>query len=322
MARLAAARGGRQSRPVADHVRHRRRAAADRMGSALAARLRRVEAGADRQRRPQQFQLDVYGEIMDAITRRAAAGCRPTTSGWDAQLAFLEHLEKIWQRARRGHLGGARRPAALHPFEGHGLGGLRPRDQERRDFRTGRAARRWRKLRDEICNEVCSKAFDPELGTFVQAYGTRIWMRACCCFRRSAFCRPTTRACEQTVAAIERRLLRDGLVMRYDTESRRRRPAAGRRRVPGLQFLAGRRLCAARPGGGCRAAVRPPARAAQRSRPAQRGIRPALKRQVGNFPQAFSHMALVNAAYNLTRLEKPVEQRAQLEYEPPEKAVE
>jgi len=46
------------------------------------------------------------------------------------------------------------------------------------------------------------------------------------------------------------------------------------------------------------------------------------KRLVGNFPQAFSHMALVNTAYNLTRVEKPVEQRAQAEYEPPEKAAE
>src|SRR6185312_16823545 len=49
---------------------------------------------------------------------------------------------------------------------------------------------------------------------------------------------------------------------------------------------------------------------------------PHLKRQVGNFPQAFSHLALVNAAYNLTRIEKPVEQRAQQEYESPEKAAE
>ena len=49
---------------------------------------------------------------------------------------------------------------------------------------------------------------------------------------------------------------------------------------------------------------------------------PHLKRQVGNFPQAFSHMALVNAAYNLTRLDKPVEQRAQQQYEAAEKAAE
>ena len=57
-----------------------------------------------------QFQLDVYGEVIDALhAGRATAGSRPTTRAWRLQVALLDFLEGAWERARRGHLGGARR---------------------------------------------------------------------------------------------------------------------------------------------------------------------------------------------------------------------
>src|SRR5205823_3735249 len=76
---------------------------------------------------------------------------------------------------------------------------------------------RWRKLRDEICNEVLAKGFDPEMGTFVQAYGTKFLDASLLLMPAVGFLPATDPRIEQTIAAIERRLLRDSFVMRYDT---------------------------------------------------------------------------------------------------------
>jgi GH15 family glucan-1,4-alpha-glucosidase len=125
-----------------------------------------------------------------------------------------------------------------------------------------------------------------------------------------------------TITAIEHRLLRDGFVMRYDTEQTDDGLPPGEGAFLACSFwlvdvyvLQGRvadaegmfrRLIALRNDVGLLSE--------------EYDLR--LKRLVGNFPQAFSHMALVNTAYNLTRAEKPVEQRAQAEYQSPEKAAE
>ena len=113
----------------ADHVRHRRRAAPDRSSScrwlpgyegSQPVRIGNAAAA--------QLQLDVYGEVMDALLPGGTGGAAARTSAaWDLQRALLAHLEKVWQRARRGDLGGARPAAPLHLLEGDGLGGLRPR---------------------------------------------------------------------------------------------------------------------------------------------------------------------------------------------------
>ena len=81
-----------------------------------------------------QFQLDVYGEVADALhqAHRHGLGASTTPGGWQATSRFpRERLE----RARRGDLGGARRPPPFHPLQGHGLGRLRPRGQGRRAVR-------------------------------------------------------------------------------------------------------------------------------------------------------------------------------------------
>ena len=272
-----------------------------------------------------QLQLDVFGEIMDVHHQARRQGIVDERVRLVGATRLAGASARDLARARRGHLGSARRSPATSPIRRSWRGWrsiARSRARKVSDW-TGRSTD-WRKVRDEICDDVLAKGFDPELGTFRP--GLRLqdfWTRASCCSRRSAFCRSRIRACEQTVAAIERRLLRDGFVIRYDTARRRRRSAARRGRVSGLQLLAGRCLCAAGPRwptpSACSAAL-----IAVRN---DLGLLseeydPHLNRQVGNFPQAFSHMALVNTAYNLTRLEKPVEQRAQQQYEAPEKAAE
>jgi GH15 family glucan-1,4-alpha-glucosidase len=269
-----------------------------------------------------QLQLDVFGEIMDVHHQARRQGLSTNASGWQAQLAFLEYLQRIWREPDEGIWevrGGPRHfthskvmawvafDRSIKSAESFGLEG--PID-------------RWRKLRDEICHDILSKGFDAELGTFVQAYGSKLLDATLLLLPAVGFLPVSDPRMEQTIAAIERRLMRDGFVIRYDT-------AVGDDGLP--------------PGEGAFLACSfwlvdvyvLQGRMADAERLFRRVIAvrndldllseeydPHLDRQVGNFPQAFSHMALVNTAYNLTRLQKPVEQRAQQEYEATEKAAE
>jgi len=269
-----------------------------------------------------QLQLDVFGEIMDVHHQARRQGLSTNASGWQAQLAFLDYLQRIWREPDEGIWevrGGARHfthskvmawvafDRSIKSAESFGLDG--PIEQ-------------WRKLRDEICQDILSKGFDAELGTFVQAYGSKLLDATLLLLPAVGFLPVSDPRMEQTIAAIERRLMRDGFVIRYDT-------AVGDDGLP--------------PGEGAFLACSfwlvdvyvLQGRMADAERLFRRVIAvrndldllseeydPHLDRQVGNFPQAFSHMALVNTAYNLTRLQKPVEQRAQQEYEATEKAAE
>jgi GH15 family glucan-1,4-alpha-glucosidase len=180
----------------------------------------------------------------------------------------------------------------------------------------------WHLLRDEICEEVCAKGFDTELGSFVQSYDSRHLDASLLLLPCVGFLPVSDPRVAGTIAAIERRLLRDGFVMRYDTEQTDDGLPPGEGAFLACSFwladvyvLQGRvadaermfrRVIALRNDVGL----------------LSEEYDPHLKRLVGNFPQAFSHMALVNTAFNLTRAEKPVERRAQAEYESPERAAE
>jgi GH15 family glucan-1,4-alpha-glucosidase len=269
-----------------------------------------------------QLQLDVFGEIMDVHHQARRSGLSTNESGWPVQLEFLEHLKKVWKEPDEGiwEVRGAPRhfthskvmawvayDRAIKSAETFGLEG--PLDE-------------WRKLRDEIYEEVCAKAFDDELGTFVQSYGSKQLDASLLLMPSIGFLPVSDPRVKGTVAAIERRLLRQGFVMRYNTEGADDGLPPGEGAFLACSFwlvdvymLQGRvadaeqmfrRLIALRNDVGLLSE--------------EYDLR--VKRLVGNFPQAFSHMALVNSAYNLTRSEKPVEQRAQAEYDSPEKAAE
>ena len=269
-----------------------------------------------------QLQLDVFGEIMDVHHQARRSGLSTNESGWPVQLEFLEHLKKVWKEPDEGiwEVRGAPRhfthskvmawvayDRAIKSAETFGLEG--PLDE-------------WRKLRDEIYEEVCAKAFDDELGTFVQSYGSKQLDASLLLMPSVGFLPVSDPRVKGTVAAIERRLLRQGFVMRYNTEGADDGLPPGEGAFLACSFwlvdvymLQGRvadaeqmfrRLIALRNDVGLLSE--------------EYDLR--VKRLVGNFPQAFSHMALVNSAYNLTRSEKPVEQRAQAEYDSPEKAAE
>ena len=223
-----------------------------------------------------QLQLDVYGEVMDALHQARLAGLAADEAGWALQRALLEHLEAVWREPDEGiwEVRGGRRHFTFSKVmawvafdravqERRGIRARRPgralAPAARRDPRRGLPPRLRPRTRTPSSRPMARRQLDASL-LLLPIVG---------------FLPPDDPRMRGTVAAIERHLLVDGLVLRYDTAEVRRRAACRRGRLPRLQLLAGRRLCHARPRRRRAAAVRAPARAAQRCRPAGGGVRPA-----------------------------------------------
>jgi GH15 family glucan-1,4-alpha-glucosidase len=172
---------------------------------------------------------------------------------------------------------------------------------------------RWRAVRDAIHADVCRNGFDRELSTFVQAYGSKALDASLLLLPIVGFLPPDDPRIIGTLAAIERRLLVDGVIFRYDSGETEDGLPPGEAAFLACSFwfvdnliLQGRaeearamfeRLLSLRNDVGLLAEE----------------YDPHTRRQMGNFPQAFSHVALVNTAYNLTRYEGPAEERADRE---------
>ena len=142
LAGLAAARGCRRPGAGADHVQHHRRAPADRewevdwLPGYEGARPVRIGNGAHG-----QIQIDVYGEVMDALYQAQRGGLASSADAWALQQAFLTHLAGIWREPDRG-IWESRRPAtALHLQQSNGLGCLRSGSQDRKRVRAERPGR-------------------------------------------------------------------------------------------------------------------------------------------------------------------------------------
>jgi GH15 family glucan-1,4-alpha-glucosidase len=170
---------------------------------------------------------------------------------------------------------------------------------------------RWRALRSTIHAEVCARGFNPEMGSFVQSYDSRELDASLLLLPTVGFLPPSDPRIRGTIAAVERHLFVDGFVLRYNTATTDDGLPAGEGAFLACSFwladayvLIGRlddarrlfeRLLTLRNDVGLLAEE----------------YDTRAQRLVGNFPQAFSHIALVNTAHNLTRAAKPAEQRAQ-----------
>jgi GH15 family glucan-1,4-alpha-glucosidase len=248
-----------------------------------------------------QLQVDVYGEALDALHHARRGGLTESTEAWKLERALVSHLETIWDQPDEGiwEVRGGRQhfthskvmawvavDRALKGAERFGLRG--PLD-------------RWRALRERIHAEVCEKAFDRTLGSFVQAYGSKQLDASLLLMPLVGFLPPDDPRIRGTVDAIERRLMVDGLLLRYDTAATSDGLPPGEGAFLACSFwladnfvLLGRhddaralfeRLLALRNDVGLLAEE----------------YDTAAGRQVGNFPQAFSHVGVIDTALNLSR---------------------
>jgi GH15 family glucan-1,4-alpha-glucosidase len=247
-----------------------------------------------------QLQLDVYGEILDMFHVARRTGIQETEDAWAFQQAVLDFLESGWRkpdsslwevRGPRRHFTHSKVMAwvgldrATRAVELFGLPG--PGD-------------RWRRLRHRIHAEVCSRGFSPARNAFVQYYGSDRLDAALLMLPMVGFLPPDDPRITGTLEAIERELVHDGFVLRYlpsgSVESFECPEGAflactfwladnyammGRRAEAEVVF---NRLLAIRNDVGLLAEE----------------YDPFSRRQLGNFPQAFSHVCLVNTARNLS----------------------
>lgn len=246
-----------------------------------------------------QLQLDVYGEVMDALHQARRTGLPPEPASWPVQLALLEFLEGAWQepdeglwevRGPRQHFTHSKIMAwvafdrAIASVEALGLDG---------------PVEKWRALRDRIHRDVCERGWNAQLGAFVQSYGSDLLDASLLQIPQVGFLPAQDRRVAGTVAAIERELLHDGLVRRYPTVGQDGLPPgegvflacsfwladcyASMGRIDDAEQLF-ERLLALRNDVGL----------------LSEQYDPIERRMLGNFPQAFSHVGLVNTAFNLT----------------------
>jgi GH15 family glucan-1,4-alpha-glucosidase len=247
----------------------------------------------------QQFQLDVYGEVLGAMYYAHEAGIENRETDWRLQVELVEFLESNWAqpddgiwevRGGRKHFTHSKMMAwlafdrAVKLVEKCGCSGDRHVD-------------RWKKIRDQIHAEVCERGYDTGKKAFTQVYGSDALDASLLMMPLTGFLPATDERVRGTIDAIERELMQDGFVLRYRPQEKGIDGLPGREGVflpcsfwfANCLHLTGRkkeahelfeRLLVLRNDLGL----------------LSEEYDPVAKRQLGNFPQAFTHVALVNSA--------------------------
>jgi GH15 family glucan-1,4-alpha-glucosidase len=261
-----------------------------------------------------QVQLDVFGEVADAMAQAAKGGLpRPPRSVAISQV-IMPFLEKVWRQPDQGiweirseprHFTHSKVMAWVALDRNAHLTEQAAETDEDRAL-----AAHYRAVADEIHADVCAHGFDPQLNSFVQTYGTRALDASLLQIALTGFLPADDPRVIGTVAAIEKALMQDGLLLRYDAD--RTPDGVGGHEgtflvcsfwLADVYVLQGRhadahvlfdRLCGLCNDVGLLAE--------------QYDVQD--KRMLGNFPQAFSHIGIINTALNLHRVECPAKDRA------------
>lgn len=257
----------------------------------------------------QQFQLDVYGEIMDALHQTRRNGIDPEESAWTFQRAIIDHLETVWDHPDEGiwEVRGGRRPFT-HSKVMAWVGMDRAIKAVER-YKLEGPVSRWRKLRAHIHDEVCRLGYNTSRQTFVQSYGSTSLDASLLMLPLVGFLPASDPRVQRTVQAIEQDLMEEGLVRRYvPTQDVDGLPPGEGLFLPCSFWLADTR---------CLMGEHRKAKALfERLLTLRNDVGllaeeydPHARRLVGNFPQAFSHVGLVNSAYNLIQRHGPAQDR-------------
>ena len=257
-----------------------------------------------------QVQLDVYGEVLDALYVARKAGLAGNAAGWALERKLIEHLETIWDQPDDGiwEVRGGRKHFTHSKVMAWVAFDRMVRSVE--EFHLDGPVGHWRTVRDAIHDQVCAKGFDAEQNSFVQSYGVKALDASLLLMSIVGFLPPSDPRIRGTLAAIERTLIRDGFVLRYHT-------SAGADGLPPGEgvflacsfwladnYILQERFADAR-------------KLFERILSLRNDVGllaeeydPSAKRQLGNFPQAFSHLALINTAHNLMSANGAVHQRS------------
>jgi GH15 family glucan-1,4-alpha-glucosidase len=262
-----------------------------------------------------QLQLDVYGELIDAFHQARVAKLKLEDGTWALECAVIDHLAEVWDHPDNGIW--ERRGEPRHYVFSKVMTwvafdrGVKSAEK----FGLKAPVEEWRRLRQVIHADVCAKGFDTELNSFVDSYGSKLFDASLLLLPAVGFLPTTDARIRGTIAAIERHMMRDGFVLRHDpreVSTEEKQPIEGAFLACSL-WLADAYVLSG------------DLKKAQTLFDRVLSIANDLgllaeeydsgpKRQTGNFPQALTHIALINTAHNLDEAtkasEKPAMQRS------------
>ncbi|MGI8955370.1 MAG: glycoside hydrolase family 15 protein [Chthoniobacterales bacterium] len=249
-----------------------------------------------------QFQLDVFGEVLDAMYQAHRAGMETEEADWRLQVALLRFLESKWKLPDEGiwEVRGPRRQFTHSKVMAWVAFDRAVKLVEHYHCDSNNSLARWKKLRDTIHRSVCRYGFNKKRGAFTQFYGSDAMDASLLMLPLVGFLPPDDERVLGTIAAVEQDLLQNGLVLRYRPNEKKVDGLPGSEGVflpcsfwlVDCFHLTGRkkearmlfeRLLDLRNDVGL----------------LSEEYSPSKKRLLGNFPQAFSHVALVNTALRL-----------------------
>ncbi len=257
-----------------------------------------------------QMQFDVYGELVETLHTARAADLAPLAEAWRLQRVLLDHLETIWQKPDHGIWETRGKPRAFTHSRLMCWVAFDRAIKSAECFRLKGPVDRWRKLRDTIQADICEHGFDRRRNSFIQYYGGKALDASLLLIPQVGFLPADDPRVAGTVKAVERELVRDGFVLRYSTDQVDDGIGGAEGAFLACSFwladayvMLGRlddatklfnSLLAVRNDLGLLAEEYDPVR----------------KRLVGNFPQGFSHIGLINTAFNLMEARGPAQQRS------------
>jgi GH15 family glucan-1,4-alpha-glucosidase len=257
-----------------------------------------------------QLQLDVYGELIDAFHQSRMAKLKLDDGTWDLECKVLEHLAEVWNLPDSGIW--ERRGEPQHYVSSKVMTwvGFDRGIKSAEKFGFDAPLDRWRMLRDTIHREVCEKGFDPGQNAFVQSYGSQVLDASILLLPSVGFLPGSDPRVLGTLAAIEKHLMRDGFVLRHDPRevTDERQPIEGAFLACSL-WLADAYVLAGEIAKAEALFDRVVAVANDLGLLAEE-FDSGAGRQTGNFPQALTHIALINTAHNLSDAKRPVEKPA------------
>jgi len=260
----------------------------------------------------QQTQIDVLGEVADVMARVRKAGLEISERGRAMRPLFINHLARVWREPDEGiwEVRGGRQ----HFVHSKVMAWVAFDRAASELFAEGlsKEACRWRELAAEIHAEVCERGFDRELNSFVQAYGSKRLDASLLLIPVVGFLPATDPRVQGTLRAIEDKLLIDDeFVRRYETDDADDGLPAGEGAFLACSFwLVDNYVLQGRYGDARRLFERLLSRCNDVGLLAEE-FDPATGRMLGNFPQAYSHVGIINCALSLSRQTGPAEERAE-----------
>ena len=259
----------------------------------------------------QQLQIDVFGEVADAMYHALKEGLKPPKRAYDMRQKFFEHLTAIWREPDEGiwEVRGGRQHFVHSKLMAWVAFDRAASELEAKIFEE--TSGNWRKIADEIHADICRKGFDAGMNSFVQAYGSKRVDASLLLLPLVGFLPPDDPRVVGTLKAIEERLLIGGeFVRRYETGSNVDGLPPGEGAFLACSFwLVDNYVLQGRVDEARQLFERLLARCNDVGLLAEE-IDPKTGRMLGNFPQAYSHVGLINSALNLSRFKGPAEERA------------